>query len=283
MKHINLTNWRGSITDWTKLNYIYGGLDDSYAVKGNLRIDKDNYNYVELRESKNLCNISNQTTTEKQVLNFNGIKANNGNSYTLSLNASTIASDSRIYLILGSNATASNFSEIGEIQSSSVSLVVGTRKSITLTTNSNGYLYVYSVSRGNVIYNVMLNVGSTALPYEPYFEGKKYVITEKLGIVDLGSMTWLLSGAGDNARFISLGIGSLILKGTTNLLCSKYTAVSWDNLVNTNTDMIIASRSSDGYLGIRNLAYNDAPSFKTAMSGIMLTYPLATPVIEVVE
>lgn len=35
MKHINLTSWRGSITDWTKLNYIHGGLPTYYANLAN--------------------------------------------------------------------------------------------------------------------------------------------------------------------------------------------------------------------------------------------------------
>lgn len=42
MKHINLTSWRGSITDWTELNYIKGGVPDNFA---NLANTSGNYIY----------------------------------------------------------------------------------------------------------------------------------------------------------------------------------------------------------------------------------------------
>lgn len=48
MKHINITNWKGKITDYTKFNYIYGGLDDTLADKVNLCIPGTNSrNYIE--------------------------------------------------------------------------------------------------------------------------------------------------------------------------------------------------------------------------------------------
>lgn len=53
MKHINLKNWKGTITDWTELNYIKGGLDDAYAdianISGNyLNHIKGTYPYNQL-------------------------------------------------------------------------------------------------------------------------------------------------------------------------------------------------------------------------------------------
>ena len=48
MKHINTTNWQGNIMDWTKFNYIYGGLDDTLADRVNLCIPGTNSrNYIE--------------------------------------------------------------------------------------------------------------------------------------------------------------------------------------------------------------------------------------------
>lgn len=108
------------------------------------------------------------------------------------------------------------------------------------------------------------------------FASGKYI--KKVGVVDLGTLNWALSGTGDNARFITLSISSSILKGTINLLSNEYSTTTWDNLVNTNNDMIIASRTSDGYLGVRNLSYADVTTFKTAMEGVYLYYELATPV-----
>lgn len=51
MKHINITNWQGKITDYTKFNYIYGGLDDTLADRVNLHIPGTNSrNYIEQNE-----------------------------------------------------------------------------------------------------------------------------------------------------------------------------------------------------------------------------------------
>lgn len=48
MKHINIPNWQGKITDYTKFNYIYGGLDEIIADRVNLRIKGTNSrNYIE--------------------------------------------------------------------------------------------------------------------------------------------------------------------------------------------------------------------------------------------
>ena len=48
MKHINIPNWQGKITDYTKFNYIYGGLDEIIADRVNLRIQGTNSrNYIE--------------------------------------------------------------------------------------------------------------------------------------------------------------------------------------------------------------------------------------------
>ena len=48
MKHINIPNWQGKITDYTKFNYIYGGLDEIIADRVNLRIPGTNSrNYIE--------------------------------------------------------------------------------------------------------------------------------------------------------------------------------------------------------------------------------------------
>ena len=48
MKHIDISNWQGKITDYTKFNYIYGGLDEIIADRVNLRIPGTNSrNYIE--------------------------------------------------------------------------------------------------------------------------------------------------------------------------------------------------------------------------------------------
>ena len=83
MKHINIPNWQGKITDYTKFNYIYGGLDDTLANRVNLRIPGTNSrNYIEQNQygwlilTENVAKDENnnvvvlptpKTTTFKQV------------------------------------------------------------------------------------------------------------------------------------------------------------------------------------------------------------------------
>ena len=257
MKHINLTNWRGSITDWTKLNYIYGGLDDSYAVKGNLRIDKDNYNYVEFREGYNLFDVANATYSSGDNWNITtDFYLEAGKTYTI-----------------WTNETAHNLFTTGVAGWHSVKNV-----STTITPSSSGYL-MFGASDYNWYSNlasfkqlkIMLNSGSTALPYEPYFEGKKYVITEKLGIVDLGSLNWQTSyGAfySDNVRPYYNYV-----QGQIKFSCAKYTEFNYQGSLSAflQNDKVITF-TGQNLVWVRDTAYND-----------VLVYQLNNPVIEVVE
>ena len=301
MKHINLTNWRGTITDWTKLNYIYGGLDDSYAVKGNLRIDKDNYNYVELRESKNLLHLVDvaETTT-------NGItwKVENGLIY---LNGTSTA-QVNIWLSIPTIASGKTiaFKDFGDMLNYSTNTIQAylakapSNYSDRFALSNNGQFfsgttsYDYTtfqifvssgVTLNNAILKPMLVSGSTAPTiFETGFEGKKYVITENLGIVDLGSLNW--EYISETTRFISSGLQSVIKAGVnttkSNLVCSIYTSETFNDFINNTPNMAMCVSTSSN-LSIRNTTYTDAPTFKTAMSGVMLIYELAIPKIEVVS
>ena len=74
MNHINITNWQGNITDWTKFNYIYGGLDDTLADRVNLRIPGTNLrNY--LKKSDNLIELVNVPSTTTNGITY---KCENG-------------------------------------------------------------------------------------------------------------------------------------------------------------------------------------------------------------
>lgn len=69
MKHINITNWQGNITDWTKFNYIYGGLDDTLADRVNLRIPGTNLrNYI--KKSDNLIQLRDTPQADYYGLNY---------------------------------------------------------------------------------------------------------------------------------------------------------------------------------------------------------------------
>lgn len=54
MKHINITNFEGSITDWTKLNYIAGGMEDDVASLANQtgnKLSKDENGDWQIKDS----------------------------------------------------------------------------------------------------------------------------------------------------------------------------------------------------------------------------------------
>lgn len=54
MKHINITNFEGSITDWTELNYIIGGMEDDVANLANQtgnKLSKDENGDWQIKDS----------------------------------------------------------------------------------------------------------------------------------------------------------------------------------------------------------------------------------------
>ena len=74
MKHINLSSWKLSLTDWTNLNYVKGGLADEYADIANV---KGNY----IKKSENLLILNNIAETTANGITFsvsNGIIKVNG-------------------------------------------------------------------------------------------------------------------------------------------------------------------------------------------------------------
>ena len=207
---------------------------------------------------------------------INNASSVSGNSFTI-----TVSNVKYIHLLFGGSNFDDNtktlFNQIGIFSEPYFEVIKDSAVTSVVSKDSNDTtIGTFNIpSEVQALEGYGWGVNDTCYNYIDY-EAKKFI--QKVGRVDLGSLNWALSGTGDNARFITLGISSLVLKGTTNLLCTKYTAIRWDNLVSSNDDMVIATRTSDGYLGIRNLSYADATAFKTAMSGVYLYYELATPV-----
>ena len=174
-----------------------------------------------------------------------------------------------------------------------------TATSFTLSSTTNCRFYWYAslnvaITNTSTYSNIMLNEGSTALPYEPYKEAyiplvlpekyawgindnckNKIVWDKDKGIgtpivnrVDLGSLNWIYSSG-----FFYVLISNA-KSSTINLLCSLYEAVIEQSGTNLN-DMQM-SIDSDAYLQIKNSNYTDATAFKTAMSGVYLYYEVAS-------
>lgn len=94
-----------------------------------------------------------------------------------------------------------------------------------------------------------------------------------MGYADLGDLTWTYSE--QRKWFYNYSIG--IKTYTTNAICSNYPYVTAPNLAEDLT--IDKAFSANGTsLVVRDLAYTDPATFKTAISGVQLVYELATPI-----
>ena len=111
-------------------------------------------------------------------------------------------------------------------------------------------------------------------------------ITRRIGVVDLGSLTWY---AGSNNRFSCYVSGITNFKTPSannvkaNILCAKYITYTDDDFsVNLQDKSISCPNGSGAMITIRdtNSAYTDAATFKAAMNGVYVYYELATPTEE---
>lgn len=112
----------------------------------------------------------------------------------------------------------------------------------------------------------------TARNYVDY-ENKKYV--QCVNSVDLGTKNWLMYKDGDYTPFFYLNGISDIRGGTPNFLCSKYQYAKIGVTDNVTGLYVLEST----IVRVRDTAYTDAAAFKQAMSGVMLYYELANPIV----
>jgi len=229
-----------------------------------------------------------------------------GKTYTFSFNLVTNVAVGRI-------ALSSTGSHIDDKDYGFLSGVSSGSKTLTFTAvNNKLYLHLYLTTSNSscdmTMSNIMLNYGSTALPYTPYkglidtytvpsaitslegygqginstvynnvdFASGKY--TKKVGVFDLGSLNW--SGANG---FFQVGFATAKQPATTQstatwLLCSLYEPDTAQNIFQNVNDKRIGLNPENKYLQVRDNSYTTASAFKTAMSGVLLYYELATPV-----
>ena len=145
------------------------------------------------------------------------------------------------------------------------------------------------------LYDIQIELGSTATPYEPY-HGKTYttpfnqtvyggtldVLTGELtithGMADLGSLTWGYDST--YLRFVTdslIGQYKYLGSRLTPFLSSIYTVLTNGEPFDINWNYVIYSGGDDQKIIVHNHDYTDINAFKTAMSGQTLVYELATP------
>ena len=121
---------------------------------------------------------------------------------------------------------------------------------------------------------------------EGYDEINEENAVKRFGVVDLGTLEWGTTGtSGGGTRFYSLvadwaskPTGGSWLKGV--IKCAKYDTVSADD---TYSEKVGIALMPDGKrLQCYDPTYTDATSFKAAMSGVMLVYELAEPIVTLI-
>ena len=124
----------------------------------------------------------------------------------------------------------------------------------------------------------------TARNYFDY-ENKKYY--QCVDSMDLGTVNWAINSASivgehfygfiDSAKFKRLGqFGSTV----HNILCSKYITVARNQNVFVDKTITLDGDSTRvSQIQVKDTAYPDVAAFKKAMSGVILYYELATPIV----
>ena len=127
-----------------------------------------------------------------------------------------------------------------------------------------------------------------------YFEGDEYLpdgtVNRNWAEVDLGDLNWDYNSG--QSAFVSSGISSTVGDGL-KLRCAKYVTISsLQGSALSSADKVIGCNKSSttttgnfasGALVVKDSAYSDATTFKTAMRGVKLAYALATPTTESAE
>ena len=129
-------------------------------------------------------------------------------------------------------------------------------------------LTVYD-SAGNTTLNALTVYGKSEV-----VDGAIVSAGEGWNTVDLGTLTWIYDA--DNQIFYAVVRG---IKDATQALCSKYECIT-EIFVALQNNQLTTNRNTLGagdYVIIKDTAYTDAATFKTAMSDVILAYQLADP------
>lgn len=118
----------------------------------------------------------------------------------------------------------------------------------------------YTTDLGRTVYGGTLDVVSGELVVD-------------MAIVDLGTLNWSRYKFGSQYAFYANV--SDRKSQSPNIKCAKYPFVV--DGPSGMADKTINSTSNSSYIYVRDDAYTDAATFKTAMSGVQLCYELATP------
>ena len=120
-----------------------------------------------------------------------------------------------------------------------------------------------------------------------YYDGDEYTsdgkVKRKYGVVDLGTLNWTYVSAGTRFSAELPKIKTVANNDTkANIVCPLYVTGTPNDTWNSKDKVISANISSHTIL-VRDTAYTDATTFKSAMSGVMAVYELATPTTQTAQ
>lgn len=132
------------------------------------------------------------------------------------------------------------------------------------------------------------SAGSVYDSLEFYEQDGKYYQrhTQRVGVVDLGTLTWNYTSNSNNQYRFYAPIANIKpndrYDDVANCLCIKYQTDNANNLFNNVKDKTIAVPIKSE-IWIHDSTYNNVGDFTTAMQGVLLYYELATPIVTVTE
>ncbi|MBR9938926.1 hypothetical protein KE540_01245 [Lachnospiraceae bacterium Marseille-Q4251] len=178
-------------------------------------------------------------------------------------------------------------------------------KEVSLTFDANGSIYVYATD--GKIEGVQVEKGSVVTQYSSHhkntypvpeavrqlpgygwsagdvyneidFENKKYI--QRVAAIDFGKLTFAQYDPTNHTKHTWYAKVSNMRPTSAKLTCTKYTQHSWISIDDkTFLQGIIQSHPSLNYIYINDDDYTNASDFSKAVSGVMLYYELAEPII----
>lgn len=157
------------------------------------------------------------------------------------------------------------------------------------TPNNNGTLTVVGGNSTDTCVHLVWD-GERDGEYEPYvkheydYSGEREV-TRYFGIVDLGTLNWQYG----NGVFYTSNLSAIyqeqsLIGDVPSLICEQYETVKYANVFGTDHAISSTWKSTNiHYIYIKDNAYTDAATFKTAISGVYLIYELKEPFDETVS
>lgn len=163
----------------------------------------------------------------------------------------------------------------------------------------------YRVGNEETVSNIQIELGSTATAYSPYHEPNTYHIpasvrnlpgygwsagdvynsiertetgwkyVQRVGSVNLGTLSFVYSS--DNYFYYTSVNGRK--PGATKLICSKFETEVGGWTAQATKDIIWGNPTNNSIYIRTTTTYDNVSAFQTAMSGVMLYYELANPII----